>query len=167
MIRAAAVAFALVLFVIPCVVAPLKPVILGGGLGFVLAGVGIGGLWRWPLIVAACVFLIDYTGALALAHAPLGVGGALAFGLALVLLLASIEFARGRRRATMHARVWRSQLAAWLGFTTATVGATLLGLSFAGCLVESIPFAGAPFLAGLAALGLVFGLAAIVKRPAR
>ena len=167
MIRVAAVAFALVLGTIPCAAAPIKPVILGAGLGLVLASAGIAGLWRWPLIAAACVFAIDYAGALSLARAPLGVGGAVAFGLALLLMLASTELARGGRRATVDALTIRSQLAAWLGFTTATLGATMLGLSLAGGLVESIPFAGAPFLAGLAALGLVFGLAAIVKRPAR
>ena len=63
--------------------------------------------------------------------------------------------------------LFRSQLAAWLGFTTATLGATLLGLSLAGGLAASIPLAAAPFLAGLAALGAVWALAAIVKRPAR
>ena len=167
MIRLAAVAFALVLGIIPCAAAPIKPVILGAGLGLVLAGVGIAGLWRWPLLAAACVFVIDYAGALSLARAPLGVGGAVAFGLALLLLLASIELARGCRRATVDALTIRSQIAAWLGFTTATLGATLLGLSFAGGLAASIPFAAAPFLAGLAALGVVWALAAIVKRPAR
>ena len=167
MIRLAALAFALVLGIIPSAVAPIKPVILGGGLGLALAMVGIGGLWRSPLLAAACVFVVDYAGALWLARAPLGVGGAVAFGLALLLLLASSELARGCRRATVDARAIRSQLAAWLGFTTATLGATLLGLSLAGGLAASIPFAAAPFLAGLAALGAVWALAAIVKRPAR
>jgi hypothetical protein len=164
MIRVAAVAFALVLGGIPPLVAPVKPVALGAGLGLVLAGVGIAGLWRWPAFAAACVFVIDYAAALSLARGPLGVGGAVAFGLALLLLLAAIELGRGCRRATVDARVFRSQLAAWLGFTTATLGATLLGLSLAGALVASIPFAAAPFLAGLAALGVVWGLAANVKR---
>jgi len=167
MIRVAALAFALVLGIIPCAVAPIKPVILGGGLGLALAMVGSGGLWRSPLIAAACVFVVDYAGALWLARAPLGMGGAVAFGLALLLLLASIELGRGCRRATVDARVWRSQLAGWLGFSTATLGATLLGLSLAGGLAASIPSAAAPFLAGLGALGVVLALAAIVKRPAR
>jgi len=167
MIRVPAAAFALVLFVIPWTIAPTKPVVIAGGAGLTLASVGIGGLWRWPLLVAACAFLIEYAAALSLARAPLGIGGAVAFGLALLLLLASIELGRGCRRATVNARVLRSQIAAWLGFTTATLGATLLGLSLAGGLVASIPSAAAPFLAGLGALGVVLALAAIVKRPAR
>ena len=167
MIRIPAAALALVLFAIPCAIAPVKPVVVVGVAGLVLAGAGIGGLWRWPVIAAACVFSIEYAGALSLARAPLGVGGAVAFGLALLLLLASIELGRGLRRATVGARVIRSQIAVWLGFTTATLGAILLGLSLAGGLAGSIPFAAAPFLAGLAALGVVLALAAIVKRPAR
>ena len=167
MIRVPAAAFALVLFVIPWTIAPAKPVAISGIAGLALAAVGIGGFWRWPLLAAACAFLIEYAGALSLARAPIGVWGAVAFGLALLLMLASTELGRGCRRATVNARVLRSQLAAWLGFTTATLGATLLGLSLAGGLAASISSAAAPFLAGLGALGVVLALAAIVKRPAR
>jgi hypothetical protein len=167
MIRIPAAAFALVLFAIPCAIAPVKPVVVVGVVGLALAATGIGGLWPWPVLAAACAFSIAYAGALSLARAPLGVGGAIAFGLSLVLLLASLELGRGLRRATVDARVVRSQVAVWLGFVTATLGTTLLGLSFAGGLAASIPFAAAPFLAGLAALGVVLALAAIVKRPAR
>ena len=167
MIRIPAAALALVLFAIPWITAPVKPVALVGAVALVLAGVGIGGFWRAPLVAAACVFLIQYAGALWLARAPVGAGGAVAFGLALVLLFASIELGRGARRATVDTRVLRSQLATWLGFTTATLGATLLGLSLAGGLAASIPFAAAPFLASLGVLGVVLALATIVKRPAR
>ena len=153
MIRAVAAALALVLFVIPWTIAPGKPIAVAGVAGLALA--------------AVCAFLIEYAGALWLARAPLHIGGAMAFGLALLLLLASIELGRGCRRATVDARVLRSQLAGWLGFTTATLGTTLLGLTLAGGLAASIPSAAAPFLAGLGALGVVLALAAIVKRPAR
>jgi len=167
MIRIPAAALALVLFAIPWTIAPMKPVAVAGGVALALAGVGIGGFWRAPLVASACVFLIEHAGALWLARAPVGVGGAVAFGLALLLLFASIELGRGGRRASVDARVLRSQLATWLGFTTATLGATLLGLSLAGGLAASIPFTAAPFLASLAVLGVVFALAVIVKTPAR
>ena len=167
MIRIPAAVLALVLFAIPCAIAPLKPVVVVGVLGLALAAAGIGALWPWLVIAAACVLSTEYATALVLARAPLGVGSALAFGLALALLLASIALGRGLRHATVNARVIRSQIAVWLGFITATLGATLLGLSLAGGLAASIPFAAAPFLAALAALGVVLALAAIIKRPAR
>jgi hypothetical protein len=40
---------------------------------------------------------------------------------------------------------------------------TLLGLTLAGGFAASIPFAAAPFLAGLAALGMVVALVAILR----
>jgi hypothetical protein len=162
MIRIPAVVFALVLFAVPWVTAPVQPVVAGGSLGLLLAAVGIGGLWRWAVTGAACVFLIDYAGALWVARASVGFGSAVAFGLALLLLIESFELARAFRRASVDARVIRSQLTAWSGFAVATLAVTLLGLSLAGSLVASIPFAAAPFIAGAAALGIVLALAAII-----
>lgn len=162
MTRIPAAVFALVLFAVPWVTAPVRPVAMAGALGLLLAAVGIGGLWRWPVTAAACVFLITYAGALWLARAPVSVGAAVAFGLALLLLIESHELARALRRASVDARVIRSQLTAWAGFAIATLAATLLGLSLAGSLVASIPFAAAPFIAGAAALGVVLALAAII-----
>ena len=162
MIRIPAAVFALVLFAVPWVTAPVRPVITGGVLGLLLAAVGIGGLWRWPVTGAACVFLIDYAGALWVARAPVSVGSAVAFGLALLLLLESVELARALRGASVDARVMRSQLTAWSGFAVATLAVTLFGLSLAGGLAASIPFAAAPFIAGAAALGVVLALAAII-----
>jgi hypothetical protein len=162
MIRIPAAVFALVLFAVPLLSAPIRPVAAVGVMGLLLAAVGIGGLWRWAVTGSACVFLIDYAGALWVARAPVSVGSAVAFGLALLLLLESVELARARRRASVEARVIRSQLAVWSGFAVATVAMTLLGLSLAGGLVASIPLAAAPFIAGAAALGVVLALAAII-----
>lgn len=164
MIRIPAAVFALVLFTVPWVTAPSRPVAAAGALGLLLAAVGIGGLWRWAVTAAACVFLITYAGALWVARAPVSVGSAVAFGLALLLLLESVELGRGLRRATVDPRVIRSQLTAWSGFAVATFAVTLLGLSLAGSLVASIPFAAAPFIAGAAALGVVLALASIIGR---
>ena len=162
MIRIPPAVFALVLFAVPFLAAPIRPVALVGSLGLLLAAVGIGGLGRWPVIAAACVFLTDYAGALWVARAPVSVGGAVAFGLALLLLLESFELARALRGAAVDARVVRSQLIAWSGFAVATFALTLLGLSLAGGLAASMPFAAAPFIAGAAALGVVLALAAII-----
>lgn len=162
MTRIPAAVFALVLFAVPFLTAPIKPVAAVGMLGLLLAAVGISGLWRWPVTAAACVFLIDYAGALWVARASVSVGSAVAFGLALLLLLESVELARALRRASVDTRVIRSQLTAWSGFAVATFAGILLGLSLAGSLVASIPFAAAPFIAGAAALGVVLALAAII-----
>jgi hypothetical protein len=162
MIRIPAAIFALALFAMAWVTAPIKPVAAVGALGLLLAALGIGGLWRWAVTGAAGVFLIDYAGALWVARAPVGVGRPIAFGLALLLLIESVELARGLRGASVDARVIRSQLTAWSGFAVSTLAVTLLGLAFAGSLVASIPFAAAPFIAGAAALGVVVALAAII-----
>jgi hypothetical protein len=164
MIRILAGAFALVLFAVPFHIAPGQPVAALGALGLLLAGVGIGGLWRWPVTAAACVFVTDYAGALWLARAPVGVGGAVAFGLALLLMLETVELARCLRHAGVELRVVRSQLVAWLGFGAATAAVTMLGLAFAGGLAMSIPFAAAPFIAAAAALGMILALATLIRR---
>ena len=162
MMRAAALLFAGTLWVIPFSIAPLKPVAVVGTLGVTLAAAGVVGLWRWPLTAAACVFLIDYTAALWIMRPSPNMGGALAFGLALLLLPASVELGRGVRRARVEGRLVRSQLAAWSGFATAVLAATLLGLALAGGVAGAIPFGAAPFVAGLAALGIVLALTTIV-----
>jgi hypothetical protein len=167
MIRALSALVALSLFAIPWAIAPVKPIALAGGVGLGLAAFGIGGLWRWPALAAACAFLVEYAGALALARPPVAVGGALAFGLALTLLLASVELARGCRGARVDSRVPWSQVSGCLGFAAPTLGVSLLGLALSGGLAASIPSAAAPLLAGLGALGVVLALATLVKRPVR
>ena len=165
MIRLPAAVFALVLFAVPWVTAPMRVVAAVGALGLLLVAVGMVGFWRGPVTAAAGVFLLDYAGALWVARAPMGAGEAVAFGVALLLLLASVEAGRVLRGASVPGRVVRAQLAAWLGFATATLATTLLGLSLAGGLAASIPFALAPFVAAAAALGVVLALATILRSP--
>jgi len=166
MMRLPAAACALVLGAIPLGVAPIRPVAAGAGLGVLLAAVGLAGYWRWPVLAGAGVLLLDYTAALWVSHAPLGIAGALAFGLALLLLLESVELGRGVRGARVEGRLARAQAGAWSGFAGAALGAAVLGFAVSGGLAASIPFAAAPFVAALAALGAVFALTAIVAgRP--
>ena len=166
MIRLPAALFALALFVVPLVTAPIKAVALLGLAASLLAAAGIVGLWRAPLTAAACVFLIDYAVALWAARAAVNVGSAVVFGLGLILLLESIELGRGLRRATVDARVIRSLLVTRSGLAVATLAVTLLGLALARGLVASIPDAAAPFIAALAVVGVVLALAAILRaRP--
>jgi hypothetical protein len=163
MIRLLAAVPALVLFAIPLRLAPMKPVAVAGGLALLLAAVGIGGLWRWPVTAAACVFVLQYAGALWIVRGPVDVASAVAFGLALVILLASIELGRGVRRASVDGRAVRSQLGAALSFGVVTLALTLLGLAIARGLAVSIPFAVAPLVAALAAIGILVALAALLK----
>src|SRR5207253_5117971 len=93
MMRLAAASAAIVLAVMPLLAAPTRVVVVPGVIGLLLATVGIGTLWRWPISAAACVFLIDYAGALWMAGASVSVVGAVGFGLALLLLLHSGEVA--------------------------------------------------------------------------
>jgi hypothetical protein len=113
---------------------------------------------------AVCVFLIQYAGALAGARAPVNVGGAVAFGLAALVLLESVELGRALRGARVDGRALRALAGARLTFAATAVGATLLGLALAGGFAPSIPFAAAPFVAALAVLGVVLALTALVRR---
>jgi hypothetical protein len=167
MIRLAAAAFAVVLFVLPVLTAPIPAVMVAGVIGLLLAAVGIATLWRWPVTAAACVFLTDYAAALWLADAPLSVGGAAGFGLSLLLLLEAVELARCMRHATVDASVTRSQLAHWIGFGIATLVTASLALPVAASLAGLVPFSAAPFVAAAAALGAVLALATTVLRPRR
>lgn len=167
MIRFAAAAFAAVLFILPVLTAAEPAVMAAGLIGLLLAAVGIATLWRWPVTSAACVFLTDYAMALWLADAPVSVGGAVAFGLALLLLLEAMELARCMRHATVDAGVARSQIAQWIGFSLAALLMTSLAMPVAATLAGLVPFAAAPVVAAAAALGAVLALAATVLRPRR
>lgn len=167
MIRLPAVAFAVVLFVVPLLTAPIRAVAVTGLIGLVLASVGIAALWRWPVTAAACVFLTDYAAALWVAGASVSVVGAAGFGLSLLFLFQSVELARCVRHAAVDAGVVRSQIVRWTGFGTATLAATMLVMALAGPVAASVPFAAAPFVAAAGALGVVLALAAAVRNTTR
>jgi hypothetical protein len=167
MIRLPAVAFAVILFVVPLLTAPLRAVAVTGLIGLLLAAVGIGALWRWPITAAACVFLTDYAAALWVAGAPMNLAGATGFGLSLLFLFQSVELARCVRQATVSAGVVRLLIVRWMGFGTATLAAAMLAMTLAGPVAASVPFAAAPFVAAAGALGIVLALAAAVTGRAR
>ena len=167
MIRLPAVAFAVVLFVMPLLTAPIPPVAVTGLIGLLLAAVGIAALWRWPVTAAACVFLTDYAAALWVAGASVSAVGAAGFGLSILFLFQSVEVARCVRHASVDAGVGRSQIVRWMGFGIATLAATMLVMALASPIAASIPFAAAPFVAATAALGVVLALAAAVTGATR
>lgn len=167
MIRFPAVAFAVVLFVVPLLTAPIPALAVTGLIGLLLAAVGIAALWRWPITAAACVFLIDYATALWVAGASVSLLGAAGFGLSLLFLFQSVEMARCVRRAAVDAGVVRSQIVYWTGFGAATLAATMLVMAPAGPVAASIPFAAAPLVAAVGALGIMLALAAAVTGAIR
>jgi hypothetical protein len=151
---------ALALFFVPAFTAPLPAVIAGSAVGVLLAVGGAVTLWRWPLTAAACVFLTDYAVALWIAGPAVDVVSATGVGVALLLMLHSAELARSARRATVDARVMRSQIAGWIGFVAATLGAAAALMTAARVVAAAIPPVGAPLLAAAAALGVVVAVAA-------
>ena len=158
---------AVALFVVPVLTTPAPAVAVIGLVGLLLAAVAIATLWRWPATAAACVFLADYAAALWLADAPVSVVGAAGFGLALLLLLESVDLARRMRDATVDAGVARSLVARWFGFGAAMLVATFSAMPLAIPLAALVPFAAAPFVAAAGVLGAVLALAATVLRPRR
>jgi hypothetical protein len=164
LIRLPAVAFAGALFAIPLLTAPMKAVAVVGSIGLAVAAVGVAGLWRWAITAAACILLIDYAAALRIADAPVSIAGAAAAGLALLFLLQSVEAGRCLRRASVDARVARSQALRWAGFAAATLAVTAIILALAGSVAALVPFTAAPFVAAAGALGVVLALAAALTR---
>jgi hypothetical protein len=166
-IRLAAGTSAVVLFVVSLVTAPIPVVAVPGMIGLLLAAAGIATLWRWPITAAAGVFATDYALALWVARSPVGIVSAIGFGLALCLLLHSVELARCAHRATVDAGVMRSQLVGWTGFAVVTLGTTMLLVVLARGVAEAIPFAAAPLMAAAGALGVVLALALALTQVAR
>jgi len=159
MIRVAATAAALILFVLPQFTAPIPVVVGAGVIGLILAATGMATLWRWPVTAAACIFVTDYALTLWVAGPSVGVVEAAGFGLALFVLLQSLEVARCARHATVDAGVVRSLLVGWTGFAVATLAIAMLIMALAHGLAAAIPFAVAPLVAAACALGVMLALA--------
>ena len=164
MIRLAATAFAIVLFVVPLVTAPIPPVAVISALGLLLAAVGIIALRRWPVTAAACVFLTNYAAALWIAGASVSVVSAAGFGLALLLLLEAVELARCTRHATVDSGVVRSQVVAWTGFAAGTLGTAMLVMALAVAVAAAVPFTAAPLVAAAGAVGVALALTLALTR---
>jgi hypothetical protein len=167
MIRLAAVVSAVVLLAVPVRVMPIHVVIGPGGVALGLALLGIVTLWRWPVTIAACLFVADYAFALAIAGPAVSLLPAAGFGLALLGLLHSVELARCARRAAVHRDVARSQILGWLVLGAATGAAATLALAFARGIAPALPFAAAPLLAAAGALGVVLALAFALRPSGR
>jgi hypothetical protein len=167
MIRVAAASSAVVLFVVPYFTTPIPVVTVAGLIGLLLAAMGLATLWRWPVTAAACVFVTDYALALWVAGPSVSIVRAAGFGLALLLLLQSMELARCARHAVVDGGVARSQIVVWTAFGAATVGTAMLVMVLARAIAEAVPFTAAPLVAAAGALGVVLALAAALRRVAQ
>lgn len=166
MMRVAPAIAAVILFAVPYQATPTAVVAGAGTLALLLAALGIVTLWRWPVTAAACTFLTAYALALWLAGPALRILGAVAFGLALLLLLQSLEVARCARRAVVDAGVVRSQLVAWTGLAATLLGTTVVVIVLARGMAGAIPFTVAPVIAAAGGLGVLLVLAAALTRIA-
>jgi len=172
MIRLVAAALAIVLFIVPLLMAPEKVVAVIGLAGLLLAAAGIIARWRWPVTGAAGVFLVEYALALWVAEvsgsaASGSIVGAAAFGLAILLLLQSADLALRARHAIVDAAVLRAQLGRWIALGVGGLAAVMLAVVLAGALAPALPPAASPFLAAAGALGIVLTVATSVVHAAR
>ena len=162
--RLAAASFAVILFVVTYLTAPSQMVAVPGVIGLLLATLSIVTLWRWPVTAAACVFVSDYALALWVTEPSVSVVTAASFGLALLLLLQSVELARCARHAAVDIGVVRSQIIGWMAFGAVILGMAMLIMALARGLAAAVPFAAAPLLAAAGALGVVLALATALTR---
>jgi hypothetical protein len=162
--RLAAASFAVVLFVVTYLTAPSQMVAVPGVIGLMLATLSIVTLWRWPVTAAACVFVSDYALALWVTEPSVSVVAAASFGLALLLLLQSVELARCARHAAVDIGVVRSQIIGWMAFGAAILGMAMMVMALARGLAAAVPFTAAPLLAAAGALGVVLALATLLTR---
>ena len=163
LLRLAGGVLALVLFLLPLHAAPLRGVAVIGGVGLLLAALGVAALWRWPVTAASCVFLTQYAVALWLAGKPVSVVGAVGFGLSLLFLFQCVELGRCVRAAEVDAGVYRSQVGGWMGFGAGMLVAMMLVVALAGAGAASIPFAVAPVVAAVGAVGVVVALTVAMR----
>ena len=142
----------------------VPPVLEVGVLGLGLAGLAIAAGWRWAASGAAVAFLVAYAAALGLEDRRLAVEPALAFGLALVLLLGAVDLIARTRGAHVQGPVVAATIGRWLALVGGTLAAALAALALAGRLAGALPPAVAPVLAAAGALTGVWVLAALIRR---
>jgi hypothetical protein len=163
MMRLLALAGALTLCVAPATTAPLRPVAAGAAVALLVVLAGIVTLRRWLASTGAGLFVADYALALWLTDVTVDVIGSTVFGIALLLLLQSLEVARCRRGA-VDVGVVRSQLTGWLVFGVAVPALVVLTLGLSHGIASSVPLLAAPLLAAAGAIGVLLGLAAALTR---
>src|SRR2546422_11705719 len=105
----------------PLLIAPTRAVLVIGVAAVVLCALGIAVL-STPVVVAGCVLALgEYALALWLSPGPPRLAGAVLFGVALILLLETVDFARRVGHAAMGPGLVSSQIRYW-GTAAAAAG---------------------------------------------
>lgn len=112
------------------------------------------------------VAVVGYALALWLASSPLDTLGAIAFSIALVLVLEGTAFARRFHRASVHPSVVRGQARSWIGLAVASAVIVTVLDGLASLLVFVAPAPAYAAIAAVGALGAVLGVVGMVKRRA-
>jgi len=140
----------------PLLIAPTKAVLVIGVAAMVLCALGIAAR-STPVVVAGGVLALgEYALALWLSTGPPRLTGAVLFGVGLLLLLETTDFARRLRHAAMGPGVVASQVRYWVVFAAlaGTAAFIVIGIATAASLIAHLPWAPA-FAAAGAAVALV------------
>ena len=150
----------------PLLIAPTRAVLVIGVAAMVLCALGIAAR-STPVVVAGGVLALgEYALALWLSTGPPRLTGAVLFGIGLLLLLETVDFARRVRHAAMGPGVVASQIRYWAVFAAlaGTAAFVVIGIATAASLIAHLPWAPA-FAATGAAVALV--AVAVTLRHAR
>jgi hypothetical protein len=150
----------------PLLITPTRAVLVIGVAAMVLCALGIA-VHSTPVVVAGGVLALgEYALALWLSTGPPRLTGAVLFGVGLVLLLETTDFARRLQHAAMGPGVVASQVRYWAvcAALAGTAAFVLIGIATAASLIAHLPWAPA-FAAAGAAVALV--AVAITLRHAR
>ncbi len=162
--RLVAAAAALALFVLVRSTTGVAAVADAALVGLLLAALAIAGLWRWLAAAAGCAFLVVYAAALLIERGPARIGSALGVGLAVVVLLESVDLAARMRGATVQGAVVVAALGRLVALGIVTLLAATGAMALATVLATGVPAGAAPLLAAAGALGSVWVLAALFRR---
>lgn len=164
MIRWLAALLTLVLAGLPVLVLPSRLIV---GLGAVAAALCVTGLLgrsvSFVTAGAACA-LVQYALALWLSAAPVSLVSSAALGVALVLLLAVVDFLRRVHGVAVVPAVMRGQIRYWVGIGGVGAAVIVVVALVGRALPLGVPAAGAAALATAGALGTFIGVVRALRQ---
>lgn len=166
MMRLAAGLFSGAVFLLPLIVTPTRTVLLIGVAGTICAALAIVTLRRRLSTLAACAFVTQQAIAVWERGGAVDVVGAIGFGLALLLMLQSMDVARCVHGATVGRGVIVAQCARWAGLAFIMVLAAGGAVPAARVLARNVPAAFAPVLAVVGALAALWIVGSVIRGAA-